>query len=74
MYDAKSIKIVGASGARAAARPGGARRSVDQERVGLHGRGRVVQRVRVLRRLALQLALVRQCTRTAIAEKSEKTI
>lgn len=49
----------------------GARRSVHHERVRLHGRGRVVQRVRVLRGLALQLALVRQRSRAAVAEESE---
>lgn len=44
--------------------------SVDHERVGLHGRRRVVERVRVLGRLALQLALVRQRPRAAVAEES----
>lgn len=47
-----------------------ARGSVDHERVGLHGRGGVVQRVGVLRGLALQLALVRQRPCAAIAEES----
>lgn len=44
--------------------------SVDHERVRLHGRGGVVQRVRVLRGLALQLALVGQRARAAVAEES----
>lgn len=46
--------------------------SVDHERVRLHGRSRVVQRVRILRRLALQLALVRQRPRSAVTEKSAR--
>lgn len=44
--------------------------SVDHERVRLHGRGGVVQRVRVLRGLALQLALVGEGAGAAVAEKS----
>ncbi len=43
---------------------------VDHERVRLHGRGRVVERVRVLRRLALQLTLVGQCAGAAVAEEA----
>lgn len=42
---------------------------VDHQSMGLHGRGRVVQGIRVLRRLPLQLALVAQRTRTTITEK-----
>lgn len=47
------------------------RGSVDHERVRLHRSGRVVERVGVLRGLALQLALIRQRTSTTITEKSE---
>ena len=53
---------------------GGRTRSVDHERVRLHGRGGVVQRVRVLRGLALQLALVGQRARAAVAEESATLI
>lgn len=42
---------------------------VDHQSMGLHRRGRVVQGIRVLRRLPLQLALVAQRTRTTITEK-----
>lgn len=55
-------------GRRAVRRVG--RSSVHHQRVRLHGSRRVVQRVRVLRRLALQLALVRQSPRAAVAEES----
>ena len=43
--------------------------SVDHEGVRLHGSCRVVQRVRVLGRLALQLALVAQRSGSAITEE-----
>ena len=43
--------------------------SVDHQGVRLHRRGRVVQRVGVLRRLSLQLTLIVERARAAVAEK-----
>lgn len=45
---------------------------VYHQRVRLHRRGGIVERVGVLRRLALQLALVGEGTSTAITEESAK--
>lgn len=45
---------------------------VHHQRVRFHRRGRVVQRVRVLRRLALQLTLVGQRARPAVAEEPKR--
>lgn len=50
-----------------------AARSVHHQRVRLHGRGGVVERVGVLRGLALQLALVGQRARAAVAEESGRS-
>lgn len=43
--------------------------SVDPQRVGLHGSGGVIERVRVLGGLTLQLTVLAQSARPAVTEK-----